>query len=324
MSEPHNKLMANMSWEEICDKIMDDVGSSDPKFKQWLLSKESNKQYCFNSALYHVCYQIYVKINNDKVKNDHFVVVVGKEGSGKSTLALQMSAIIDPSFNIERICYSAEDFIKRTLDSKPGQVYQIDEGSMMLFSRQTMSKGNINLVQIVQLMRQLRLCTIICIPTFEQLDSYIRRHRIDTLIEVFPGFKYRCVNSKNVISFINNEIRKGFKLHNVQLKAHHRFLGYFNKDFPLLENMDWEDYERLKRDKYVDYVKEVLGTIRTNEGEKKRFVSTTEFAAAIGYTRDGILAMIKRGDVKAKRLGQRYLIPEEEIKRVLTDFEAKT
>lgn len=316
MGEAHNKLTKNFTWSEIVEKAMDQLKLDDKGFRDWMMSLEGTKHYCFNPALYHTCYQIWKKINNGQVKKDHFIVIVGNEGSGKSQLGLQMGAIIDPTFDINRICYSPEDFIKRTLHSTPGESFLIDEGSMMLFSRQTMSKGNVNLVQIVQLMRQLRLCTIICIPTFEQLDGYIRRHRIDTLIEVLPNFRYRCVNSPHVISYINNEIRKGFKLSSVQLKSHYRFLGYFNKDFPIVPNMNWDDYEVLKRDQFKQYAEKVLGTMRDEDGEEKTYLTPGKAAKMIGVSRETIVRMVKNGKIEGLKVGKEHRILESDLKKI--------
>ena len=53
-----------------------------------------------------------------KKDHDKVIMIDGEEGSGKSALAQQLAINIDPTFNIEKIAFTAEQFMNLIKDPK--------------------------------------------------------------------------------------------------------------------------------------------------------------------------------------------------------------
>lgn len=112
-------------------------------------------------------------------------VVDGDEGSGKSVLAMQICKELDPTFNVDRIVYNAEDFINLIKRAKKGQAILLDEGYASINARASLSEVNRALVALATEMRQKNLFVVICIPSFFDLDKYFAIHRSRALFHVY-------------------------------------------------------------------------------------------------------------------------------------------
>lgn len=112
-------------------------------------------------------------------------VVDGDEGSGKSVLAMQICQELDPSFDVDRIVYNAEDFINKIKNAKKGQAILLDEGYASANARASLSEVNRALVALATEMRQKNLFVVICIPSFFDLDKYFAIHRSRALFHVY-------------------------------------------------------------------------------------------------------------------------------------------
>ena len=58
---------------------------------------------------------------------DRVIPVDGTEGSGKSVFAQQLAILLDPTFNIDRMCMTSEEFITAVTSAKKGQAIEFDE-----------------------------------------------------------------------------------------------------------------------------------------------------------------------------------------------------
>lgn len=121
-------------------------------------------------------------LNKDR---DWVGVVDGDEGSGKSVLALQICKELDPTFNVERVVYNAEDFIAAIKKAHKGQAILLDEGYASINARASLSEVNRALVGLATEMRQRNLFVVICIPSFFDLDKYFAIHRSRALFHVY-------------------------------------------------------------------------------------------------------------------------------------------
>jgi hypothetical protein len=117
---------------------------------------------------------------------DKHILVDGREGSGKSKLARQLAKAIDPTFNIDRIAFNGNNFIRMIKDPtrKKGQAVVLDEAYMAANSRAVLSDINRALVGVATEMRQLNLVVFIVLPTFFDLDKYFAIWRCETLFHV--------------------------------------------------------------------------------------------------------------------------------------------
>jgi len=122
-----------------------------------------------------------------KQDKDFFMIVDGKEGSGKSTIALSIGKFVDPTLNLDRVVFNAEDFAKAVYSAKKGQVIIFDEAFTGLSSRAALSSVNKTLVSLMMQMRQKNLMVIIVLPTVFMLDKYMVLHRAKILIHVYEN-----------------------------------------------------------------------------------------------------------------------------------------
>ena len=107
--------------------------------------------------------------------------------SGKSALAQQLAIHLDPTFNIDKITFTAEEFMKKLKEPtiKKGDCIILDEAFLAANSRSAMSSINKAMVGLATEMRQLNLFIIICLPSFFDLDKYFALWRTDMLIHTY-------------------------------------------------------------------------------------------------------------------------------------------
>lgn len=193
------------------------------------------------------CYYLdgYLKSNLDHAQGevlkkdfDFFLVIDGREGYGKSTLAHQVAMHLDPTYNLERCCFSAEQFKDAVDSATKGQAIVFDETMGYLSSRGSMTKFNKMLVKIFSEMRSKNLFIILCITSFFELDKYPAIHRSVSLINIYKRsfMKVYNYNSKK------NLYVKGKKFYSYCVPA--SFIGRCTKYFPL----DKEKYEKKKQE----------------------------------------------------------------------------
>jgi len=118
-------------------------------------------------------------------------LIDGAEGSGKSTLAMACAWYLsNGDFGPENIIEGEEDIIEKLDKAKKGSVLMIDEGFLMFSSRDSMSKRQKSLVQILSVIRQKNIILIIVCPSFFEMNKYIAVHRTKCLIHVYTkGFQ---------------------------------------------------------------------------------------------------------------------------------------
>lgn len=169
------------------------VKASLKDYIEWVTSKGSIcPNMLFDKLLWLLAYKVrrcYLDADKDCV-----VLFVGIEGSGKSRLAIKFSSIISPSFKLDLICTGSEHYNKALNLLHKGDCLQIDEGVLLAFNRKTMAKDNVNFVQDMQLIRQDNLGISICIPSITNIDSYVKNHRAEYVIQMQKGtFKYQAL-----------------------------------------------------------------------------------------------------------------------------------
>jgi hypothetical protein len=165
---------------------------------------------------------------------DCVLAIDGKEGAGKSTLALQIGKYVDPSLDLTRVVFNAEEFRHAIFKAKKGQCVVFDEAFVGLSSRSALSQVNRTLVSLMMQMRQKNLFVIIVLPTIFLLDKYVALFRARALIHVYEnkgvrGY-FRLYNSKLkklLYMFGKKDYSYGFKA------ARTKFKGRFYGKFPL-------------------------------------------------------------------------------------------
>ncbi len=128
-----------------------------------------------------------VNIKKEVIKKDRdFVLVIdGDEGSGKSVLAQQIAKKLDPKFDLDNICFNADQFIKRLKESPKYTCIVLDEAYNAASSRGSLTEVNRSMVGVATEMRQRNLFVIIVLPSFFDLDKYFALWRCKSLIHVY-------------------------------------------------------------------------------------------------------------------------------------------
>lgn len=204
----------------------------------------------------HILYEFYMNgflLNNlqmvkKAVRRDYdaFIVVTGREGFGKTTLAFQCAVWLDKTFNLDRVCFTAEQFMKAVDVAEKYQVVVFDEAMGYLASRGAMSKFNRALIKVMAEMRSKNLIIFICIPNFFELERYVAIHRSTGLLHVkhrgaFGSYDY----SKKKALYL-----KGRKEYSYSIPP--TFIGDFKDYFPL----DKEKYEEKKQKAIKQWIKD--------------------------------------------------------------------
>lgn len=130
---------------------------------------------------------------------DNLCVIWGGEGSGKSNLAYALCKAFDPDFKIEdQYVYSVDD-LKAKLDegNDMHQIFWLDEGSNIANNREWSSQDSRDIISLLEMMRSRGWTLVMCIPSWERLDIYIRENRMRYLVHCEPmsfpiaGYKER-------------------------------------------------------------------------------------------------------------------------------------
>jgi len=130
----------------------------------------------------------------DKVKKrvltkdrDWVAVVDGEEGVGKSVLAQQIAKYLDPDFNLDKVVFTADEFLKIIKDptTKKGACIVLDEAFSAANSRSSLTEVNRSMIGVATEMRQKNLFILMVLPSFFDLDKYFALWRCRALFHVY-------------------------------------------------------------------------------------------------------------------------------------------
>lgn len=138
----------------------------------------------------------YLKSNLDMAKElvkkdwDMCVIVDGYEGAGKSVLAMQCAKYCDPDFNLDKVCFTSDEFIKAVKKAKRYEAIVYDEAYGGLSTRQVLSETNRALVRMLAEIRQKNLFVFIVAPSIFEIDKYVSIWRSRALLHVYTNEKF--------------------------------------------------------------------------------------------------------------------------------------
>lgn len=191
----------------------------------------------------------YLKTNLDTAKRvvrsdwDMVFVIDGTEGGGKSVIGQQCAAYVDPTFNISRICFTPQDFIKCVEEADNYQAIIYDESYGGLGSRGTMSNVNKTLVKMLTEIRFKNLFIFIIIPTFFDMDKYVALWRSRALIHVYAGHNF----TRGQFQFYGKDSKKYLYIMGKQTYSYNKpradFIGRFSNTY----TVDEKEYREKKR-----------------------------------------------------------------------------
>jgi hypothetical protein len=176
---------------------------------------------------------------------DFFAIVDGGEGAGKSTFAFQWAKYVDPSFCLERIVFSPEEFKEAIFKAKKGQAIVYDEAFSGLGSRSALSSINRYLVSLAMQIRQKNLFIILVLPSVFLLDKYFVMFRAKVLVHVYENHGVRGYFRVYPPKKIKYLILLGKGTYSYSKKVKTGFKGRFYGKFALGEEME-EKYRKRK------------------------------------------------------------------------------
>lgn len=199
-------------------------------------------------------------INKD---NDILCIIDGATGTGKSCLAQQLAGRIDPTFDVSRACFDADEFKKAIINAKKKQAIIFDEALNGLNIRRTMSSVNVTMTSLLTEIRQKNLVIIMCLPSIFDLDKSIAIHRSQFLIHVYMkngkrGF-FRFYGKKAKARLFGND----FARRTYQYIGRSTFWGSFKNGYVI----DEESYRKKKDDVLKKYLP--TDTLETPSIKKK-------------------------------------------------------
>lgn len=144
-----------------------------------------------------------VKVRVLKKDRDFVAVIDGEEGVGKSVLAQQIAAYLDPEFNIDKIVFNSDEFLKLIKDSKTkkGSCIILDEAFSAANNRASLTEVNRAMIGVATEMRQKNLFILMVLPSFFDLDKYFALWRCRALFHVY----FTDLDDRNYIIFPKNE-----------------------------------------------------------------------------------------------------------------------
>lgn len=121
----------------------------------------------------------------EKGDYQNVIVIEGRTGSGKSTLAMQLALLLDPDFDIrESYIYTMSDLWNKIRRAQGGirgmsPVNLLDEGTVALNAKNSLRREDKAAIVMLQIMRSFNWTTIICVPSFGDLNKAIREQLVD-------------------------------------------------------------------------------------------------------------------------------------------------
>lgn len=218
----------------------------------------------------------FLKIIHKRVhrfKMNHLQVITGESGSGKSYCALRMAEQLDPTFNIDKVCFSAKEFINAVSNVKRnGEVIILDEMGVALSSRKFQSISNILVNEVIQTFRYKRIICFFVVPDFSFIDVQARKmcHVFSSVQRVGTDYVNMKVNwiiidRKLGKSYFYNPVVKGkgfgYKISNV------KFTGLPSKEL-------YDAYEEKHKREKEELTKRNLKTIELFDNKERSWKET--------------------------------------------------
>lgn len=183
-----------------------------------------------------------LKVKWDKIRNkelvkkdeDRVYIVDGRERVGKSVFALQQAKYIDPTFNLERVCFTPEEFLDAIRKAPKGSCVIFDEAFRGLSSKSSQSKVNKKIVQALMEMGQRNLIVFIVLPTIFLLEIYPAVLRSEVLFHIYKDSsgrrRWRLYNYQKKSQLYREGKKKGLSYKQPRITNHQnrgRFYGIY-------------------------------------------------------------------------------------------------
>ena len=227
------------------------------------------------------------------ITNDYVVT----HNSGKTTFAFQLCKAIDPTFNIDRVCFNVTQWNEQVIKCKPGQAVCLDEAMVVFFKRATMSQTNILMVRVLAECRKKNLLLIFNIPSFFEMDRYPALHRASFLVHVYTMPTPKGDAQRGYFRWYDKKAKKKLYLEGrkamIYQVAKPSFYGKFSKAFVVSK----KDYEA-KKDKAL-MEKSVKSEGKVEKIWKDKCSAIVEHTRSLmGWSQKETIAKLKAAHIK--------------------------
>jgi|GEM_PF-1668292 len=109
------------------------------------------------------------------VQNKNALIsIFGEPGSGKSLSGISLASLIDDDFNLNKLVFTAEEFLYVLDEAKRGDCIIFDEAGVGLPAREWQSLQNKLLSYVLQTFRYQNICVIFTTPHVSYIDKQVR------------------------------------------------------------------------------------------------------------------------------------------------------
>ncbi|MAF44199.1 MAG: hypothetical protein CMI54_08595 [Parcubacteria group bacterium] len=180
-----------------------------------------------------------------KRKFDWLNAIDGFERLGKTTLAVKVCQYIDPSFNLDRVCFTPAQYMNAVQNAKrQGQAILYDEAITGLMSSDAQSSVNKTLQKMFAVVGSKRLFHCVVLPNFLKLDKTVAMTRVMSLQHVTWRGRFSFYSRKRA-----SKIAEFRNMKNQYPNFWEKYPGQDSDEF------DWKTYEKRKRAHLMDYFK---------------------------------------------------------------------
>ena len=120
----------------------------------------------------------------EKHNTSSVFIIDGRSGMGKTTLGNQVAKTLDEEYDLHKIFYNPEDFLKALQRAEKGDCLMFDE-AMLISSRSALSAINKMIIQAMSMIRSKRIYIIFCVNSIFDLDKNLAISRADLLLHVY-------------------------------------------------------------------------------------------------------------------------------------------
>lgn len=257
---------------------------------------------------------ILVRYIRDRIhnKNKNFVMLfVGATGSGKSYSALRLAEMLDDTFNIDRCCFKAKDFMNlinslvESNDKVSGKVILWDEFGVEHNAREFMTISNRVINYFFQTSRHLNLIVIMTVPLLSFIDSATRK--LCHCVAEMQSINSRTKQASLKVKMLQTNVMTGKEYPKyLRYRKNSKMLVSKKLKFNLPSKELIEAYEEKKKAFTSELNKEIMNKLLKVEVKGN-------ITKALTPLQEQILECLKQGIKKQKDIGDKLGKPQSQI-----------
>ena len=172
---------------------------------------------------------------------DGVLYICGYEGDGKTTMGEQTAYYLDPTFCMDRCCFTPTQFKEACISATKKQCVMFDESFLAFNNKNWQDKTTKQIISLLTMIRKKQLFIIIIAPTFFDIQKYIAIHRSRALIQVYANGLTR-----GYFKFWNRERKHALYIKGKQYENYGCVVPNFRGRFTDWHCLDEKEYDKKK------------------------------------------------------------------------------